>query len=94
MTWYVEREDMDAEALVVDDIPILTRETVDETALAASPVDFRFAYGTASLPIFREIVTYLAAVRGGASDEIEGVGHGLVYHSGAAAAYIARNAAP
>ena len=94
MSWYAEREDMDAEALVVDDIPILTRELIDEGALAASPVDFRFAHGTASLPIFREIVTHLAAVRQNVPDAIEGVGHGLVYSPEAAAMYVQRHAAP
>ena len=86
--WYAEREDADAEALVLDDVPILTRELVDEKELATAPVDIRFSFGTASLPIFREIATHLAAVRNAAPDAIDGVGHGMIYHPDAAAAYI------
>lgn len=86
--WYAEREDLDAEALVVDDVPILTRELVDEERLATSPVDIRFSFGTASAPIFREIATHLASVRNAVPDAIEGLGHLLVYHPDAAASYI------
>ena len=86
--WYAEREDANAEALVLDDVPILTRELVDEKELATAPVDIRFSFGTASLPIFREIATHLAAVRNAAPDALDGGGHGLIYHPEAAAAYI------
>ena len=86
--WYAEREDANAEALVLDDVPILTRELVDEKDLATAPVDIRFSFGTASLPIFREIATHLAAVRNAAPDALDGVGHGMIYHPEAAAAYI------
>ena len=86
--WYAEREDANAEALVVDDVPILTRELVDEKELATAPVDIRFSFGTASLPIFREIATHLAAVRNAAPDAIDGAGHLMVYLPDAAAAYI------
>ena len=92
--WYAEREDADAEALVVDDVPILTRELVDEVELASAPVDIRFSFGTASLPIFRQIATLLASVRNAAPDAIEGVGHELKYLPDAAAAYIRTHSAP
>ena len=86
--WYAEREDANAEALVVDDVPILTRELVDEKELATAPVDIRFSFGTASLPIFREIATHLASVRNATPDAIDGVGHSMPYLPDAAAAYI------
>jgi pimeloyl-ACP methyl ester carboxylesterase len=86
--WYTEREDGNAEALVRDDIPILTRERVDEGELASATVDIRFSYGANSLSIFREITAHLAALRGATPDAIEGVGHGIYYHPDAAAAYI------
>lgn len=86
--WYTEREDADAEALVVDDVPILTRELVVEEELATAPVDIRFSFGTASLPIFRQIATLLASVRKAVPDAIGGVGHEMKYLPDAAAAYI------
>jgi pimeloyl-ACP methyl ester carboxylesterase len=86
--WYAEREDVDAEALVVDDIPILSRELVDEAQLATASVDIRFSFGTASLPIFREIATHLASVRNAAPEAINGAGHLMKYHPDATAAYI------
>ena len=86
--WYAAREDGDAEALVRDDLPILTRELVDERDLASAAVDIRFSFGTRSLPIFQEISTHLAAVRNEAPDAIDGVGHLIHYDADAAAAYI------
>jgi len=86
--WYADREDADAEALVVDDVPILSRELVDEVELATAPVDIRFSFGTASLPIFREIATHLASVRNAAPDAIDGAGHLMKYLPDAAAAYV------
>ena len=86
--WYAEREDGNAEALIRDDIPILTRELVDEAELGSSTVDIRFSFGANSLPIFREITTHLAAIRGATPDAIKGVGHGIYYHPDAAVAYI------
>lgn len=86
--WYAEREDGNAEALVRDDIPILTRELVDEAGLVSAAVDIRFSFGSDSLSIFRDISTHLAAIRGAAPDGIDGVGHAIYYHPGAAAAYI------
>jgi pimeloyl-ACP methyl ester carboxylesterase len=86
--WYAEREDADAEPLMVDDVPILSRELVDEEQLATATVDIRFSFGTASLPIFQEIATHLASVRNAAPDAIDGAGHLMKYLPGAAAAYI------
>ena len=86
--WYTEREDANAEALVVDDIPILSQELVDEAQLATAAVDIRFSFGAASLPIFREIATHLASVRDDVPDAIEGAGHLMKYLPDAAAAYI------
>ena len=88
MEWHAEREAADTEALVVDDIPILTRELVDEVGLANAQVDIRFAYGTASLPIFRDIATHLAALRSSTPDAIDGADHLLMHFPDAAAAYI------
>ena len=73
---------------MVDDIPILTRELVDEEELATAQVDIRFSFGTASLPIFREIATHLASVRNASPDAIDGAGHLMVYVPDATAAYI------
>jgi hypothetical protein len=73
---------------VRDDIPILTSETVDEAALAEARTEIRFAYGTRTMGMFREIVEHLAAVRGGVPDVIEGVGHVLYFYPDEAAAYI------
>ena len=86
--WYTEREDGNAEVLVRDDIPILTRELVDEAALASATVDIRFSFGANSVSIFRDITTRLSAVRGRTPDAIQGVGHSIYYHPDAAAAYI------
>lgn len=86
--WYARREDDNAEALVRDDIPILTGELVDEAELALAAVDIRFAFGTSSLPIFRDIATRLAAVRDATPDAIDAVGHSIYYHPDAAAAYL------
>jgi pimeloyl-ACP methyl ester carboxylesterase len=86
--WYAKREDADAEALVVDDVPILSRELVDEAELATAAVDIRFSFGTASLPIFREIATHLASVRSAAPDTIDGAGHLMKHLPDATASYI------
>jgi pimeloyl-ACP methyl ester carboxylesterase len=46
MDWYAEREEVDAEAFVVDDVPFLTHEPLNEEELRTAPVDIRFAFGT------------------------------------------------
>lgn len=86
--WYDRRGDLDAEPLVRDDIPIITAETPDAAALAALPTDLRFAHGTDSPAIFREIVVRLAAMRGTIPDVLKGMGHMLYFHPDEAAAYI------
>jgi pimeloyl-ACP methyl ester carboxylesterase len=86
--WHAERERLDAEPFVRDDVPILTAEHVDRAALGASPVDIRFAYGSRSTPMFRDIATRLAASCGKEPDVIEGVGHALYLDPDRAAAYV------
>jgi len=86
--WYGQREEGNAEAIVRDDIPILTDELVDEASLAATSVDVRFSYGGDSGAIFRDIAVHLAAVRGDIPDVIDGVGHALYFHPDPAAAYL------
>jgi pimeloyl-ACP methyl ester carboxylesterase len=88
LEWYDRREEINSEPLVRDDIPILTTETIDEAALAAADVELRFAYGSRSMDVFREIVEHLAAVRGDVPDAIEDVGHALYFHPEEAATYI------
>ena len=90
--WYARREEENAEPLMRDDIPILTAGSVDEDAIAACPVDIRFAYGTETLGMFREIATRLAALRDRDPDELAGVGHSLYLHPDAAAVWVARHA--
>ncbi len=86
--WYAAREVIDAEALVRDDVPILTRERVDDADLAAAHVDLEFSFGTRWNGLFREIATRLAEASGGSPTAIDGVGHLLCFHPDAAAAYI------
>ncbi|HSW41536.1 MAG TPA: alpha/beta hydrolase [Patescibacteria group bacterium] len=86
--WYGQREELNAEAMVRDDIPILTAEGVDEALLAATPVDLRFSYGSETNAIFRDIAVRLAAVRGEVPEVIDGVGHAIYLHPDAAAAYL------
>lgn len=93
--WYARREAGNAEAFVRDEVPILTRELVDEPRLASLPIDVRFAHGTGSPAVFRDVATDLAAVKGGTPDIIDGAGHVLCLHADAAAAYIlARSGRP
>jgi hypothetical protein len=89
--WHGRREELNAEAMVRDDIPILTAEAVDEASLAATPVDMRFSFGSESDAIFRDIAVGLAAVRGGVAEMIDGVGHAIYLHPDAAAAYLGEN---
>jgi pimeloyl-ACP methyl ester carboxylesterase len=90
--WYAHREQLDAEAMVRDDLPILTGELVDEGGLAAAPVDIRFSSGSQSPTLFRDIVAGLAAVRSQTPDVLEGVSHLAYYSPDAVAAYIAAHA--
>lgn len=86
--WYAQRERSNAEAFVRDDIPIITREVLDEGRLASTSADIRFSYGAESVPLFRDIATHLSAVKGTVADRVEGVGHAIYYHPASAAAYI------
>jgi len=89
--WYGQREELNAEAMVRDDIPILTAEAVDEASLASTPVDVRFSYGSETAAIFRDIAVRLAAVHGGVPVVINRVGHALYLQPDAAAAYLGRS---
>lgn len=86
--WYARREAANAEPFVRDDVPLITADDVDETALAATSVDIHFAYGSRSAPLFRDIATRLAAVRGDVPDVIEGAGHALYLAPDPTAAYV------
>ena len=88
MSWYDERERGNAEALLRDDIPILTAEVVDPAELASAPADIRFSFGMETRPIFRDIAEHLAAVRKTVPDVLNGVGHFLYYHPEVVAAYV------
>jgi pimeloyl-ACP methyl ester carboxylesterase len=87
--WYAAREDLDAEALVRDDAPILTRELVDEDRLASAPTEMRFSYGSHSPSVFHHIATRLASIRGQMPDVLDGVGHLVHYFPDTTAEYIA-----
>lgn len=90
--WYGLREELNAEAIVRDDIPIVTAEAVDFASLASTPVDVRFAHGSETAAVFRDIVRRLAAVRGDVPEVVAGVGHSIYLHPGVAAAYIGQRA--
>lgn len=84
--WFAERTDAHAESLIRGDLP-LTQERFDPEAVANCPVDLRFSYGTASLPLFEEITSRLAAYRGEKPDAIEGLGHLAFYQPDLMASY-------
>ena len=87
-SWYDEREEGNAETLLLDDIPVLTFEMVDEEALASAQADIRFSFGSKTIPAMRAISTHLAAVRGTMPDVIDDTEHFLYYYPGIVAAYI------
>lgn len=86
--WHRQREELNAEAFVRDDVPILTAELPDATLLASSPVDVRFSHGSETGAVFRDVTRHLAAIRGTIADVIDGVGHALYLHPDAAATYL------
>lgn len=88
--WFGERGDSNAESLLRGDLS-LTREKFDYHAIASCPATIRFAYGTASLPIFRDITSRLAGARGTEPDSLEGVGHNAFFDPGVTASYIRSN---
>lgn len=85
--WYDRRAAENAEALVREDIP-MTGESLDKGELGASKIEFRFAFGTESRPLFRQIATRLAAVRGAPLDALKGVGHLPYIHPKTVSAYV------
>lgn len=85
--WFARRTVDNAESLIRGDVP-LTRERFDPDAVANSPVNLRFAYGTASHPIFEQITSHLAAMRGESPDPIHGMGHLAFYQPDAVTSYI------
>lgn len=90
--WYASREEANAEAFIRDDLLILTRERVDEAALAGADVDIRLSFGTTSMPVMQAIATHLAAVRGARPIPVEGVGHLIYYDPDVAAAHLREQA--
>lgn len=85
--WFHLRTNASAESLIRGDLP-LTRERFDPDAIANSPINLRFAYGTGSLPVFKEIASHLAAIRGEEPDAVQGMGHLAFYQPDSVAAYI------
>jgi len=59
LEWYIKRGAALAENFIRDDLPC-TQETIDPAVLRASDRDIRFAFGTGSSPVFREIAETLA----------------------------------
>ena len=62
LEWYVDRGATLAENFIRDDVP-RTREDVDLVALRACEADIRFAFGTGSSSVFREIAETLSRAR-------------------------------
>jgi pimeloyl-ACP methyl ester carboxylesterase len=100
LEWYAQRGDALAENFIRDDLP-RTEEPVDQAALRASPVDLRFAAGSDSPHVFREIVATLTALRrrpGTADprepDRVVGAGHLAYLTPGPIARYIRTRCLP
>jgi len=81
LEWYIDRGATLAENFIRDDLP-RTREDVDPVALRACGADIRFAFGTGSSPVFREITETLTRARHrtgtpdpGLPDAIAGAAH-------------------
>ena len=85
--WFAQRADENAEALIRGDLPI-TREHFDRDAVACCQTNLRFAYGSASHPVFRGITAELAASRSQTPDCLERLGHGIYHRPNTAASYI------
>lgn len=86
--WFASRTAAQAESLIRGDLR-LTAERFDLDEVAACPTTLRFSYGTASLPIFRDIARALAEGRRDLPDALDGVGHGIFHHPDVAAHYVA-----
>ena len=94
LEWYAARGNALAENFVRGDLP-LTAETVDPAALAGSGADIRFAWGSRSHPVFREIAEELTRIRRRPGspdperpDVIDGAGHVSYFTPEPVAAYI------
>lgn len=87
--WFFHHAASDAESLIRGDMP-LTGERFDSDEVASCPISLRFSYGTASLPIFQDIATTLAAHRNEQPDALDGLSHGIFLHPDEAAKYIAK----
>ena len=85
--WFAQRADENAEAFIRGDLPI-TREHFDREAVADCQTNLRFAYGSASLPVFHGIAAELAASRSQTPDRLEGLGHLVYHHPETTASYI------
>jgi pimeloyl-ACP methyl ester carboxylesterase len=62
LEWYTERGAALADNFVRDDLP-RTRESIDPAALRATNTDIRFAFGTGSSKVFRDIAETLSRAR-------------------------------
>lgn len=85
--WFAQRADENAEAFIRGDLPI-TREHFDRKAVADCQTNLRFAYGSASHPVFHGITAELAASRSQTPDRLEGLGHLIFHHPETTASYI------
>ena len=85
--WFARRTALHAESLIRGDLP-LTGERFDTEQVAQCATGLRFAYGTASLPIFEAISRTLAGLRDDEPDALDGVGHGLYMQPDRAVDYI------
>ena len=99
LEWYTERGAVLAENFIRDDLP-RTNETVPPEALTATAADIRFAAGTDSPAVFREIAAELTRLRRrpGTSDprrpdSVPGAGHVAYFTPGPIADYIRRRCA-
>jgi hypothetical protein len=99
LEWYAERGADLAETLIRDDLP-RTNETVPPEVLAASTADIRFAAGTESPPVFREIAAELTRIRRRPGsddprqpDSVPGAGHVVCFTPEPVADYIRRGCA-
>lgn len=99
LEWYAARGAALAENFIRDDLA-QTNETVPPEALAASAADIRFAAGTQSPPVFREIAAELTCLRrrpGSGDprhpDSVPGAGHVVYFTPEPVADYIRRRCA-
>jgi pimeloyl-ACP methyl ester carboxylesterase len=88
--WYRQREELNAEPFLRDDLPFITAEAVDQAGLASTPVAVQFVHGSETGAAFRDLTARLAAVRGGLPDVIDGAGHAVYLRPDAAATYLSR----